>query len=401
MESGKRWKEGRKEGHGGGMKKQGKKNQNNTKSLKEHITLRREKFKHERTHLAPVLRIEISDIVKTMDNLCKEKRKNIRKRKRLQCTLFQKRKQLRNIENRVSEIEYEKKIIPYLSAYSNTNSSAYVRKPSRNLNVPGEKKNGPRRSQGVMGFVNTADNNMQQTVLKEYLAEMEGQASTTSIAEDDMCPNCDSAMVLDTIKSRLACSKCGCSTPHLDAVSSHMTYGDEIEFAMFSYKRSNHFNDWICQTQGKESTEVSLEVIEKVMDVLYIRGFRKANKITTPLVRSILKTLKLRRAYEHVAQITARVSGIPPPRMTPELEEQCRLMFLAVQEPFERFRPKHRKNFLSYSYVLFKFFELLGCDEFIKRGSFALLKGKDKLEKQDQIFQKICGSLDWEFIPSV
>jgi hypothetical protein len=32
---------------------------------------------------------------------------------------------------------------------------------------------------------------------------------------------------------------------------------------------------------------------------------------------------------------------------------------------------------------------------------FTLLKGYDKLKKQDMIFDKICKDLDWEFIPSV
>ena len=31
---------------------------------------------------------------------------------------------------------------------------------------------------------------------------------------------------------------------------------------------------------------------------------------------------------------------------------------------------------------------------------FSLLKGRDKLDKQDEIFGKICDELDWQFIPS-
>ena len=38
---------------------------------------------------------------------------------------------------------------------------------------------------------------------------------------------------------------------------------------------------------------------------------------------------------------------------------------------FEKHCPKDRKNFLSYSYCLFKFFQLLGYDEFLD--SFTLL----------------------------
>ena len=77
-------------------------------------------------------------------------------------------------------------------------------------------------------------------------------------------------------------------------------------------------------------------------------------------------------------------------------------MFAQMQEPFEQVREKlfpERKNFLSYSYILFKFCEILGLDEF--KQNFQLLKGRDKLHKQDQIFRAICEKLNWSFTPSV
>ena len=85
--------------------------------------------------------------------------------------------------------------------------------------------------------------------------------------------------------------------------------------------------------------------------------------------------------------------------MSPEIEEMCRLMFIAVQPAFEKHCPSDRKNFLSYSYCLFKFLQLLGCQEFLD--NFTLLKGRDKLLKQDAIFSKICEELDWEYVPSL
>lgn len=35
------------------------------------------------------------------------------------------------------------------------------------------------------------------------------------------------------------------------------------------------------------------------------------------------------------------------------------------------------------------------------KSSFTLLKGRDKLLKQDSIFKPICEILNWEFIPSI
>ena len=60
--------------------------------------------------------------------------------------------------------------------------------------------------------------------------------------------------------------------------------------------------------------------------------------------------------------------------------------------------PPERKNFLSYSYVLHKFCELLEYDNLLCY--FSLLKSREKLQEQDKIWKKICEELKWEYIPS-
>ena len=65
----------------------------------------------------------------------------------------------------------------------------------------------------------------------------------------------------------------------------------------------------------------------------------------------------------------------------------------------EKYCPSTRKNFLSYSYVLYKFCQLLDKDEYLKY--FTLLKSREKLHLQDQIWKKICEEVNWEFIQSI
>ena len=215
----------------------------------------------------------------------------------------------------------------------------------------------------------------------------------------DDCPLCQSTLMLVSAKAIMTCPKCGYSIAYLDATMSSMSYSDEVEFSSFSYKRINHFNEWLQQVQAKENFEIADEILEKVMYELKKQRITKVEDITAKKVREVLKTLKLRKAYEHVAQIVSKLTGQKPLRVPPEVEERCRLMFIAVQPAFEKHCPKERKNFLSYSYCLYKFFELLGYEDFLD--SFSLLKGRDKLAKQDEIFKKICVELDWEFLPSV
>ncbi len=74
-------------------------------------------------------------------------------------------------------------------------------------------------------------------------------------------------------------------------------------------------------------------------------------------------------------------------------------MFKDIQGPFLKHCPKDRKNFLSYSYVLYKFFQILGLNEYLK--FFPLLKSREKLYVQDQIWKKICEDLNYKVIPSL
>ena len=85
--------------------------------------------------------------------------------------------------------------------------------------------------------------------------------------------------------------------------------------------------------------------------------------------------------------------------MNRETEEKLRHMFKEIQPSFQKHCPKNRRNFLSYSYVLYKFCELLELDEFL--ASFPLLKNRDKLYQQSKVWQLICEDMCWEFIRSI
>jgi len=74
-------------------------------------------------------------------------------------------------------------------------------------------------------------------------------------------------------------------------------------------------------------------------------------------------------------------------------------MFNKIQDPFAKHCPKERKNFLSYSYTLYKFFELLDKREYLIY--FPLLKSREKLFEQEKIWTLICKELDWAFIKCI
>ena len=241
-------------------------------------------------------------------------------------------------------------------------------------------------------------------IFDDYLIEVEKVNSIDRPVEKkkEECPNCPESNIFhfsDT--SDLVCDNCGAILATL--ISEELTYREEQEtsekIVNYSYKRENHFNEWLSQFQAQETTNIPPEVIDQLRTELKKIKIKVVEEITHARVRSLLKKLKLNKYYEHVPYITNILSGISPPKMPQELEERLRIMFKDIQKPFDDNCPSERKNFLSYSYVLYKFCELLSEDSYLKY--FPLLKSKEKLYQQDVIWKKICEELRWEYIPTI
>jgi hypothetical protein len=214
-----------------------------------------------------------------------------------------------------------------------------------------------------------------------------------------LCNNC--AIELTTIiqEGMMICASCGYQELMLVEQNRPIYRQSNKEASNQSYKRVNHFNEWVSQIQGKESTEIPEEIFEKILMEIKKEKIKDTLKLSYNKMREILKKLKFNKYYEHIYYIIYRLNGISPPNFSPELEEKLRNMFKEIQSPFLKHCPDKRKNFLSYSYVLFKFCQLLEKDEYLKH--FSLLKSREKLHIQDQIWRKICLEVHWEFIQSI
>lgn len=153
------------------------------------------------------------------------------------------------------------------------------------------------------------------------------------------------------------------------------------------------------QFQAKESTEIPKDVYDRIIAEIKKNKIKNPKTITIPKMKSILRKLKLSLYYEHIPHIISKLTGEPPPTLSRDTEERVKWMFKAIQKPFTLFCPKDRTNFLSYAYVLHKFFEILGEKEFVK--CFPLLKSREKLRIQDKIWEKICDYLGWQYYPSI
>jgi hypothetical protein len=238
-------------------------------------------------------------------------------------------------------------------------------------------------------------------IFKKYLNEVEDgneRVDSCPSPHDLPCRGCGKmyTRITESVTSEEICQACGRADTILGEEVGFKEEQEMEKNVVYSYKRENHFNEWISQFQAKESTNVPDEVISKLRSEFKKQKIKDLSEITHEKVKGLLKKLNYAKYYEHVAYISTILNGITPPTMPQTLEDKLRLMFHKIQEPFERHKPSNRKNFLSYSYCLFKMCELLGEDQYLP--CFPLLKSKEKLYIQDRIWEKICNELCWEFI---
>jgi hypothetical protein len=238
-------------------------------------------------------------------------------------------------------------------------------------------------------------------IINKYMSQIDDDFVNNNYTDNEIekCKICNNCMNINIEEGSVICDNCG-NTEKILLNTEKPSYKDPPrEISYFAYKRINHFNEWLAQFQAKESTEIPDLVYQDILKELKKETHIKMNQINAKKVRDILKKLSLNKYYEHVPHIINMINGKPAPLINRTTEEKLRMMFKEIQTPFLKHCPPDRKNFLSYSYVLHKFVELLDLDEFLP--CFPLLKSREKLQQQDMIWCKICKELKWQYIPSI
>jgi len=295
-------------------------------------------------------------------------------------------------DNDINKYDYKSEVEYYLNTgevlseyYSKKENNSIVKKEISVLDFMNRsKKIEPVKNDLINKYMSSIDDN----VIKE-----------TKINDMIYCKKCNEKVVLQPIDSTLICEKCG-YTDYIIINSEKVSYKDPPrESSYFAYKRINHFNEWLAQFQAKETTDIPDEVYQGILKELEKNKYLIKKDLTYKNLREILKRLKFNKYYEHIPHIINMLNGSKAPLLSRQYEERLRIMFKEIQTPFMKHCPENRKNFLSYSYVLHKFCQLLELDKLIVY--FPLLKSREKLQQQDVIWEQICDTLKWEYIPSI
>ena len=290
--------------------------------------------------------------------------------------------EINNIENNNNEINY----------YDLTGDLINEYYELRKTNI--EEKN---ESKNILDYLNnnkpvSKTKNNRADLFNNYCKRVDG----IRIEKDDgknrikYCEECNVEKILDNVESSYICPVCG--------IMEFVIIDEDKKIKDYSpYQRRNHFKEWLNQFQAKETTEISDEVFDNINLELSKNRITDMSKLNRCKMQKILKKLGYNKLYEHIPFIINKISGLPAPKITMEIEEKFIKMFMSIQEPWDLYKPSGRKNFLSYPYILYKFSELLELDDLLIY--FPMLK-PTKLMEQDQIWSKFCKHLKWEFYPT-
>jgi hypothetical protein len=256
----------------------------------------------------------------------------------------------------------------------------------------------------VQSELNTTKIDMYNEYIKKFNDELKEIKNDTP-HKTNSCEYCGSTRTGNETKtSTVVCLECGNSKNVLFNDNEIVpVYTENIEqVILFNYKRNNHFQECLNQLQAKENTSIPPQIIKDLTFEFKKYNIHDPKMITASLVKIYLKKLKYNKYYEHIPTIINEFCGLHAPKLTPELEQQLKIMFDEIQIPFEKYSriicPK-RKNFLNYNYIFYKMCQLLCKDEFLN--FFPLLKSREKLYEHDLIWRGICNDLRWEYIPSI
>jgi len=258
----------------------------------------------------------------------------------------------------------------------------------------------PQNSFDDTHFLSSSGNTGINNIVQKYLSNIDDSFIDINsfVYPTDVCQYCFKGELIPLEDDGLLiCNLCSRTIPYLIENEKPSYKEPPKEICFYAYKRINHFKEILAQFQGKETTQIPLEVIENIK--LQIKKERiKLELINNIKTKEILKKLGYNKYYEHIPFIKDKL-GIKPPVMSQELEETLCNLFIDLQSPYSKYCPDDRVNFLNYYYTAYKLCELLGEKQYLSH--FPMLKDREKIIEQDVIWKKICFELNWEFIPTI
>ena len=211
----------------------------------------------------------------------------------------------------------------------------------------------------------------------------------------NLCIDCNMEMIIDYQKSTLVCMKCGLCEYYPVYVTSYNHTMQPSRRKCF-YKRYDNFKVILNQFLYGGKKLVPDDVMETIRDEIHVETnilYNYTIPITIPILECILKRNELTMYKGSLYYIYFELSGKSFPHVTTKEYNTILNAFNVVSSIYDKYKPKGRKSFLNYHFVLKKLLTVLGKVEYAK--CIPPLKTRSKQNELERMWELITKDPEW------
>ena len=209
------------------------------------------------------------------------------------------------------------------------------------------------------------------------------------------CLDCKLRKIVDYERSTLVCTKCGVFEYYPVHVSSY-NHTMQPQRRKCIYKRSDNFkvilNQFFYGGKGFVPDDIMETIRVEIHDETNIL-YNYTIPITIPILECILKRNELTMYKGSIYYIYFKLCGLPIPHITTKEYNMMFKVFDVVSNIYDKYKPKGRKSFLNYSFVLKQILIMRGMDQCAKY--IPKLKTHSKQKELERVWELITKDPEW------
>ena len=242
-----------------------------------------------------------------------------------------------------------------------------------------------------------SSNGCDDDVLMDYIqknvdaleCELNGDEYKEPKHNRNLCIDCSMEMTIDYQKSTLFCTNCGLCEYYPVYVTSYNHRMQPLRRKCV-YKRSDNFKVILNQFFYGGKQFVADDVMEMIRDEIHDGTnilYNYTIPITIPILQCILKRKELMIYKGSLYYIYFKLSSKSFPHITVKEYNLILNVFDVVSSIYDKYKPKGRKSFLNYSFILKKILIMLGKVEYAKY--IPPLKTRSKQNELERVWELI------------
>ena len=230
---------------------------------------------------------------------------------------------------------------------------------------------------------------------EEIECELNGEENKEPKYNHNLCIDCNVVKTIDYERSTLVCTKCGLFEYYPVYLASYNHTMQPLRMKCI-YKRSDNFKVILNQFFYGRKKLVPDGVMETIRDEIHDETnilYNYTIPITIPILECIFKRNELMIYKGSLYYIFFKLNGKAFPHITTKEYNTILSMFNVVSSTCDKYRPKGRKSFLNYSFILKKLLIMLEKVEYAK--CIPQLKTHSKQKELERVWKLITKDPEW------